>query len=100
MAGIFLAGFGIVGRVGWGKVATQRLPAPQVYLLAISGHLVVAGYLLAGRLGAVSWQPWGVGAALGAGLAMAVGLFFLSRPWPGARPRWWCPSPPSIRSSP
>jgi uncharacterized membrane protein len=34
----------------------------------------VVTYLLSRGLGAVSWQPWGVGAALGSGIAMAVGL--------------------------
>ena len=75
--GFSLMAVGLWGAWGFlGKVAAQRLPAPQVYLLAISGHLVVTGYLLGGGLGAVSWQPWGVGAALGAGLAMALGLLF------------------------
>jgi transporter family protein len=36
----------------------------------------VVAYLLAGGLGPVTWRPWGVGAALGAGIAMAVGLLF------------------------
>jgi transporter family protein len=73
-------GFSLLALGLWGvwgflaKVASQHLPAPQVYLLAVSGHLAVVGYLLIGGLGAVSWQPWGVGAALGAGLSMAVGL--------------------------
>jgi transporter family protein len=75
-------GFSLLALGLWGvwgflsKVATQHLPSQQVYLLAISGHLAVAGYLLVGGLGAVAWQPWGVGAALGAGIAMAVGLLF------------------------
>jgi len=73
--GFSLLALGLWGAWGFlGKVASQHLPAQQVYLLAISGHLAVAGYLWAGGLGALSWHPWGVGAALGAGLAMAVGL--------------------------
>jgi transporter family protein len=73
--GFSLLALGLWGVWGFlGKVASQHLPSQQIYLLAISGHLVVAGYLWAGGLGAASWQPWGVGAALGAGLAMAVGL--------------------------
>ena len=59
-----------------GKVASQHLSSQVVYLLAISGHLLVAGYILVGGLGAVAWQPWGVGAALGSGIAMAVALLF------------------------
>ena len=75
--GFSLLALGLWGVWGFlGKVASQHLPSQQVYLLAISGHLVVVGYLLVGGLGPVSWQPWGVGAALGAGLAMAVGLLF------------------------
>jgi bacterial/archaeal transporter family protein len=69
-----LALWGVWGFLG--KVASQYLPAPQVYLLTISGHLLVGGYLLVGGLGPVSWQPWGVGAALGAGIAMAMALLF------------------------
>ena len=73
--GFSLLALGLWGVWGFlGKVASQHLPAPQVYLLAISGHLAVVGYLLVGGLGAVAWHPWGVGAALGAGIAMAVGL--------------------------
>jgi transporter family protein len=59
-----------------GKVASQHLPSPMVYLLTISGHLVVVAYLLIEGLGPVSWQPWGVGAAVGSGIAMAVALLF------------------------
>ena len=73
--GFSLLALGLWGAWGFlGKVASQHLPAQQVYLLAVSGHLAVVGYLLVGGLGPVSWQPGGVGAALGAGLAMAVGL--------------------------
>jgi transporter family protein len=69
-----LALWGVWGFLG--KVATQHLPSQVVYLLTISGHLVVVGYLLVGGLGPVAWQPWGVGAALGSGIAMAVALLF------------------------
>jgi transporter family protein len=75
-------GFSLLALGLWGvwgfldKVATQHLPPPVVYLLTISGHLVVVAYLLVGGLGPVTWRPWGVGAALGAGIAMAVALLF------------------------
>jgi transporter family protein len=75
-------GFSLLALGLWGvwgflsKVASQHLPSQQVYLLTISGHLVVVGYLLVSGLGAVVWQPWGVGAALGSGIAMAVALLF------------------------
>ena len=75
--GFSLLALGLWGVWGFlGKVASQHLPAQQVYLLAISGHLVVGGYLLAGGLEAFSWQPWGIAAALGAGIAMALGLLW------------------------
>jgi len=76
-AGVFLAGFGIVGRVG--LLGQGGLPAPACptgLSAGDFGHLAVAGYLLAGGLGAFCWRPWGGGAALGAGLALAVGLLF------------------------
>jgi transporter family protein len=75
-------GFSLLALGLWGvwsfldKVATQHLPPQVVYLLTICGHLVVEAYLLAGGLGPVAWRPWGVGAALGAGIAMAVALLF------------------------
>jgi bacterial/archaeal transporter family protein len=59
-----------------GKVATQHLPSPAVYLLTISGHLVVVAFILVEGLGPVTWQPAGVAAALGSGIAMAVALLF------------------------
>ncbi len=75
--GFSLLALGLWGVWGFlGKVASQYLPAPQIYLLTISGHLIVGGYLLMGGLGAVSWQPWGVVAALGAGISMALALLF------------------------
>jgi transporter family protein len=75
--GFSLLALGLWGVWGFlGKVASQQLPAQQVYLLAVSGHLAVVGYLLVGGLEALTWQPWGIGAGLGAGLAMAVGLLF------------------------
>jgi bacterial/archaeal transporter family protein len=73
--GFSLLALGLWGVWGFlGKVASQHLPSPMVYLLTISGHLVVVAYLLVKGLGPISWQPWGVGAALGSGLAMAVAL--------------------------
>ena len=73
--GFSLLALGLWGVWGFlGKVASQHLPAQQVYLLAITGHLVVGGYLLMGGIGATSWHPWGVGAALGSGLVMATAL--------------------------
>jgi bacterial/archaeal transporter family protein len=75
--GFSLLALGLWGVWGFlGKVASQYLPAGAVYLLTISGHLVVVAYLVAGGLGPVTWQPWGIGAALGAGVAMAVALLF------------------------
>ena len=94
--GFSLLALGLWGVWGFlGKVAAQHLPSQQVYLLAVSGHLAVVGYLLMGGLGAVSWQPWGVGAALGAGLAMALGApLFLRGPGPGSRHRGGAPHRP------
>jgi transporter family protein len=69
-----LALWGVWGFLG--KVAAQSLPAAAVYLLTISGHLVVVTFILLEGLGPVPWQPWGVGAALGSGIAMAVALLF------------------------
>jgi len=61
----------------WGflsKVATRDLPSQAVYLLAICGHVVVIGYLwLSGGL-AVPGHPWGIAAAVAAGICMAFGL--------------------------
>ncbi len=75
--GFSLLAVGLWGVWGFlGKVASQHLPSPMVYLLTISGHLVVVAYLLMDGLGPVSWQPWGVGAAVGSGIAMAVALLF------------------------
>jgi transporter family protein len=73
-------GFSLIALGLWGmwgflsKVATQQLPPQAVYLLAVGGHVVVVGYLwLAGGL-ALSGHPWGLAAALVAGLCMAFGL--------------------------
>jgi len=75
--GFSLLALGLWGVWGFlGKVAAQNLPSPAVYLLTISGHLVVVAYLLVAGLGPVSWQPWGVGAAVASGIAMAVALLF------------------------
>ncbi len=75
--GFSLLALGLWGVWGFlGKMASQNLPAQMVYLLTISGHLVVVAFILVEGLGPVSWQPSGVGAALGSGLAMAVALLF------------------------
>jgi len=61
----------------WGflsKMASQQLPPQAVYLLAVCGHGVVIGYLWLGGGLALPWQPWGLAAALAAGLFMALGL--------------------------
>jgi len=61
----------------WGflsKAATQQLPPQAVYLLAVCGHGVVIGYLWLGGGLALPWHPWGLAAALGAGVCMAFGL--------------------------
>jgi len=66
----------------WGllsKVAAQSLPSQAVYLLAITGHLVVIGYLAATAGLAIPWHPAGVAAALAAGVAMAFGLLSFFR---------------------
>jgi len=75
-------GFSLMAMGLWGvwgflsKVAAQQLPPQAVYLLAACGHVVVIGYLWAGGGLAVPWQPWGVAAALAAGVSMAFGLLF------------------------
>jgi transporter family protein len=75
-------GFALLALGLWGvwgfldKVAAQHLPASAVYLLTVAGHLVVITYLIAEGLGPVTWHTGGVGAALGAGIAMAVALLF------------------------
>jgi transporter family protein len=75
--GFSLLALGLWGVWGFlGKVAAQNLPAQVVYLLTISGHLVVVAFILEEGLSPVSWQPLGVGAALGSGIAMAVALLF------------------------
>jgi transporter family protein len=61
----------------WGflsKVATRELPSQAVYLLAIFGHVVVVGYLWLGGGLVVPSHPWGIAAALAAGICMAIGL--------------------------
>ena len=84
---------------GWGflsKVATRELPSQTVYLLSICGHAVVIGYLwLSGGL-SIAGHPWGLAAALGAGLCMALGLLFFLRLSPWGPPAWWSPSRPYI----
>jgi transporter family protein len=75
--GFSLLALGLWGVWGFlGKVAAQNLPAQMVYLLTISGHLVLVAFILVNGLGPVAWQPWGVGAALASGVAMAVALLF------------------------
>ena len=71
----------------WGflsKVAEQNLPPEAVYLIAITGHIPVVGFLLAQRSLAVPWQPAGIAAAAGAGIAMGFGLLFFFRALAGA----------------
>jgi transporter family protein len=66
----------------WGflsKVATLQLPAGSAYLMSVTGHLAVIGYLAATGGLAIPWQPAGLAAALGAGLCMAFGLLFFFR---------------------
>jgi bacterial/archaeal transporter family protein len=78
--GLNWLGFSMLALILWGvwgflsKAATQYLPSQAVYLLAISGHVVVASYLLLGGQLHLPWQPLGVALAVGAGLAMALGL--------------------------
>lgn len=75
-------GFSLVAVGLWGlwgflsKVATLQLPAGAVYLMSITGHLVVIGFLTATGGLAIPWQPAGLAAALGAGLCMAFGLLY------------------------
>jgi transporter family protein len=53
--GFSLLALGLWGVWGFlGKVASQHLPSQQIYLLAISGHLAVVGYILAGGVGAIA----------------------------------------------
>lgn len=78
-------GFSLMAVALWGlwgflsKVATLQLPTGAVYLLSITGHLAVVGYLAAAGGLAIPWQPAGLAAALGAGLCMAFGLLFFLR---------------------
>jgi transporter family protein len=74
-------GYSLTALILWGawgflsKAATRDLPSTAVYLLSISGHLAVIGYLgLSSGLN-VPWHPWGVGVSLAAGVCMAFGLF-------------------------
>ena len=63
----------------WGflsKVAALQLPTGAVYLMSITGHLAVIGFLAASGGLAVPWQPAGLAAGLGAGLCMAFGLLY------------------------
>ena len=78
--GFSLMAVGLWGLWGFlSKVAALRLPTGAVYLLSITGHLAVVGYLATAGGLAVPWQPAGLAAALGAGLSMAFGLLFFLR---------------------
>jgi transporter family protein len=73
--GFSLLAVGLWGLWGFlSKVATLHLPTGAVYLLSITGHLAVIGYLTATGGLTIPWQPAGLAAALGAGLCMAFGL--------------------------
>ncbi len=66
----------------WGflsKLAALQLPAGAAYLMTVTGHLAVIGYLAATGGLAIPWQPVGLAAALGAGLCMAFGLLCFFR---------------------
>ena len=75
-------GFSLTALGFWGvwgflsKVATQHLPPQAVYLLSVCGHGAVISYVWLRGGWTFPWHPWGLAAALGAGLAMAVGLLF------------------------
>ena len=63
----------------WGflsKVAVLQLPSGAAYLLAITGHLAVVGFLAATGGLTIPYQPAGLAAALGAGICMAFGLLY------------------------
>ncbi len=89
--GLSLMAVGLWGFWGFfSKLAALNLPTGAAYLLSISGHLAVVGYLAATGGLAIPWQPAGVAAALGAGICMAFGLLFFLRPWLRAGPPWSC----------
>ncbi len=73
-------GFSLLSLGLWGvwgflsKVATRCLPPQTVYLLAISGHLLVVAYLLMGPGVTLPRHGGGIAASVGAGVCMAVGL--------------------------
>ena len=83
--GFSLLSLGLWGVWGFlGKVASQHLPSQQVYLLAISGHLVVAGYLWAGGGGAGLLATLGRRRRLGGRPGYGLGApLFLRGPGPG-----------------
>ena len=63
----------------WGflsKLAALQLPTGAVYLMSVTGHLAVIGFLAASGGLAIPWQPAGLAAGLGAGLCMAFGLLY------------------------
>ena len=75
--GFSLMAVGLWGLWGFlSKVAALELPTGAAYLLSISGHLAVVGYLAATGGLAIPWQPAGLVAALGAGICMAFGLLY------------------------
>lgn len=73
-------GFSLLALALWGvwgflsKAAAGYLPGPAVYLLALTGHLLVIACLLAGGKLQLPWQPAGWALAIGAGICMAFGL--------------------------
>lgn len=75
-------GYSLIAVALWGlwgffsKVATINLPTGAAYLLTVTGHLAVIGYLATEGSLAIPWHAGGVAAALGAGLCMAFGLLF------------------------
>lgn len=73
--GFSLMALGLWGAWGFlSKVATRDLPSQTVYLLAICGHALVIGYLWLSGGFIFSGHPWGLAAALAAGVCMAFGL--------------------------
>ncbi len=83
--GFSLMALGLWGLWGFlSKVAALQLPPGAAYLLAITGHLAVVGYLAATGGLTIPWQPAGLAAALGAGICMAFGLLCFFKALAGA----------------